>query len=60
MAWLFVHLFFLIGFRNKISVLLRWGYSYVSYRRGSRIITGLEFRKGALAEAIKAPAGKAG
>jgi NADH dehydrogenase len=40
-AWLFVHLIFLVGFRNKISVLLQWFYSYVTYRRGSRIITGL-------------------
>src|SRR5262249_53005921 len=45
-AWLFVHLIFLIGFRNKISVLLQWFYSYVTYRRGSRIITGLTFRPG--------------
>jgi NADH:ubiquinone reductase (H+-translocating) len=44
-AWLVVHLIFLIGFRNKISVLLNWAYSYVAYRRGSRIITGLSFRK---------------
>ena len=44
-AWLFVHLIFLIGFRNKIAVLLQWFYSYLSYRRGSRIITGLSFKK---------------
>lgn len=40
-AWLGVHLIFLIGFRNKINVVLNWAYSYVAYRRGSRIITGL-------------------
>ena len=45
-AWLFVHLIFLLGFRNKISVLLQWFYSYLAYRRGSRIITGLTFGKG--------------
>lgn len=44
-AWLMVHLIFLIGFRNKISVLLNWAYSYVAYRRGSRIITGMSFRQ---------------
>ena len=44
MAWLFVHLIFLIGFRNKVSVLLQWLYSYLTYRRGSRIISGLTFR----------------
>lgn len=42
LAWLFVHLVFLIGFRNKIAVLIQWFYSYVNYRRGSRIITGLD------------------
>jgi NADH:ubiquinone reductase (H+-translocating) len=44
-AWLVVHLIFLVGFRNKITVLMNWAYSYVAYRRGSRIITGLSFRK---------------
>ena len=42
LAWLFVHLIFLVGFRNKIAVLIQWFYSYVNYRRGSRIITGLD------------------
>jgi NADH dehydrogenase len=39
LLWLFVHLIFLIGFRNKIAVLLQWFYSYVRYKRGARIIT---------------------
>lgn len=38
MAWLAVHLIFLVGFRNRIVVLLDWFYSYVKYRRSSRII----------------------
>jgi NADH dehydrogenase len=41
LAWLFVHLVFLIGFRNKIAVLFNWAYSYFTYKRGMRIITGL-------------------
>ncbi|HEY5910445.1 MAG TPA: NAD(P)/FAD-dependent oxidoreductase [Verrucomicrobiae bacterium] len=41
-AWLLVHLVFLIGFRNKAAVLLQWTYSYFTYRRGSRIVTGAE------------------
>jgi NADH dehydrogenase len=45
-AWLFVHLIFLLGFRNKVAVLMQWFYSYIAYRRGSRIITGLTFGKG--------------
>jgi NADH dehydrogenase len=39
MAWLLVHLIFLIGFRNKLAVLLQWTYSYFAYKRGARIIT---------------------
>ncbi len=39
--WLFVHLIFLIGFRNRLSVLFQWVYSYLTYKRGARIITGL-------------------
>ena len=40
LAWIFVHIFFLIGFRNRILVLIQWAYSYFTYRRGARIITG--------------------
>lgn len=38
-AWLFVHLIFLMGFRNRLAVLLQWTYSYFTYRRGARIIS---------------------
>lgn len=41
LMWLGVHLVFLVGFRNKISVLLQWSYSYFAYKRGARIIMGL-------------------
>jgi len=39
-AWLLIHIFFLIGFRNRLLVLLQWAYSYLTYRRGARLITG--------------------
>ncbi len=39
-AWLVVHLIFLIGFRNKLSVLVSWMYAYVTFKLGARIITG--------------------
>ncbi|MEM7015081.1 MAG: hypothetical protein AAF585_26780 [Verrucomicrobiota bacterium] len=42
LLWLFVHLLFLVGFRNRIAVLWQWMYSYLTYRRGARIITGTE------------------
>jgi NADH dehydrogenase len=38
--WLFVHILFLIGFRNRLSVLLHWGASYLTYQRSVRLITG--------------------
>jgi NADH dehydrogenase len=40
LAWLFIHIFFLIGFRNRVLVLFQWAYSYLTYRRGARLITG--------------------
>jgi len=40
-AWLTLHVTVLIGFRNRIAVLLSWIYSYLFSRRGSRLITGL-------------------
>jgi NADH:ubiquinone reductase (H+-translocating) len=39
MGWLFVHLIFLIGFRNKVAVMMQWIYAYFTYKRGARIIT---------------------
>ena len=41
LTWLFVHLVFLVGFRNRISVLLSWTYSYFTYKRGARVIFGV-------------------
>ena len=38
--WLWIHLFFLIGFRNRLVVLIEWAWSYFSYQRGARIILG--------------------
>ncbi len=38
MGWLFVHLLFLVGFRNKIAVIWQWMYGYFTYKRGARII----------------------
>jgi len=41
LAWLFIHLIFLVGFRNRIAVLMQWAYSYFSYKRSARLITHL-------------------
>ena len=36
--WLFLHIMYLAGFRNRISVLIEWAYSYFTYQRGARLI----------------------
>jgi NADH dehydrogenase len=41
LAWLAIHIFYLIGFRNRIFVLISWAWSYITFRRGARIITGV-------------------
>lgn len=42
LMWLFVHLIFLIGMRNRLSVFLHWTWSYFTWQRGARIILGKE------------------
>jgi len=37
--WLGIHITYLIGFRNRLSVLLQWAYAYFTYQRGARLIT---------------------
>jgi NADH dehydrogenase len=39
LTWLFVHLLYLAGFRNRLAVLLEWGYAYFTYRPSARLIT---------------------
>jgi NADH dehydrogenase len=40
LAWLAVHIWYLIGFRNRLLVMFDWAWSYLTYRRGARLITG--------------------
>ena len=39
-TWVTVHIFFLIGFRNRVLVFIQWAWSYFTYERGARLITG--------------------
>jgi NADH dehydrogenase len=39
MVWLFVHIIFLVGFRNRIAVLIQWAWSYLTFNKGARLIT---------------------
>jgi NADH dehydrogenase len=38
-AWLFIHILYLIGFRNRLVVLVQWMWAYFTYQRGARLIT---------------------
>ncbi len=40
LVWLFLHVFMLIGFRNRLSVMTQWAFAYMTYQRSVRLITG--------------------
>lgn len=40
LLWIFVHIFFLIGFRNRVVVMFEWAWAYLTFQRGARLITG--------------------
>ena len=46
LVWLFVHLMYLVGFQNRVLVFVQWGFHYVTFYRGARLITGAEARIG--------------
>ena len=41
LLWSFAHIYFLIGFRNRLTVALNWAWSYATFQRGTRLITGI-------------------
>ena len=53
--WSFVHIYGLIGFRNRFVVALSWFWSYVTYERGTRLITGVEEGPNALPASEEQP-----
>jgi NADH dehydrogenase len=42
LLWLFIHLFLLINFENRLVVLVRWAFSYFTHGRGSRVLLDME------------------
>jgi len=61
MLWLVVHVVYLIGFRNRFSVLLEWAWAYFTHERGARLITGeLPLARGALPSEEEAPVSRVG
>jgi hypothetical protein len=44
LAWLLVHIYFLSGFRSRLLVVMKWGWSYLTFARGSRLIVSQGWR----------------
>lgn len=44
MAWLLVHIYYLIGFKNRLFVLFQWSWTYLTYRRGARLIIQKDYK----------------
>ena len=44
LVWLIVHIYFLTGFRNRLFVVITWAWSYLTFRRGARLIVEKEWR----------------
>ena len=44
LVWLFIHIFYLSGFQNRLFVFLKWSWSYLSFSRGARLIVGKRWR----------------
>ena len=45
LLWLGIHIYFLIGFRNRLVVLTQWAWAYFTYERGARLITSRQQRE---------------
>ena len=54
LAYLLVHLFYLVGLQNRVLVLIRWTVSFLTHGRGSRLITGARAEPAAAREAVPA------
>jgi NADH dehydrogenase len=52
LMWCFVHILYLIGFRNRLLVFMQWVWSYVRYRRGARLITNRDWMQGPSTPAV--------
>jgi NADH dehydrogenase len=56
LLWSLAHIYFLIGFRNRLAVALSWGWNYVTFQRGTRLITGVS---GSRMEEMRPPQSRA-
>jgi NADH dehydrogenase len=44
--WLLIHIYFLVGFKNRLFVVIQWAWAYLSYGRGARLIVSRDWRRG--------------
>jgi NADH dehydrogenase len=44
LVWLVVHIYYLVGFKNRVFVVIQWAWAYLTFRRGARLIVGKEWR----------------
>ena len=57
LTWLFVHLMYLVEFSNRVLVFVQWGFLYITFNRGARLITGSDpFEHPSSPDEIEAPA----
>lgn len=57
--WVFIHILYLAGFRNRLSVLIQWGYAYLTYHRGARLISGQMLQRDSTGVPAEAPSASA-
>jgi NADH dehydrogenase len=55
LMWLFVHVLYLAGFRNRLSVILQWTYAYLTFQRGVRLITGADTGEFPMTDTLRRP-----
>jgi NADH dehydrogenase len=60
LAWLMVHIFFLVGFRNRFSVFRSWIWTYLTYQDSARLITGSQILPGWDVRDLRPDAGEDG
>ena len=56
LTWLFVHIYYLIGFKNRLFVLMQWSWSYFTFRRGARLIVQKQWQQSAVGTTPEDPA----
>ena len=44
LAWLVVHIYYLVGFKNRLFVVFQWAWAYLTFRRGARLIVDRDWR----------------